>query len=864
MIDRPQRAGKPLARRTFMGLTASSVVGATVLDDAKSFADTVSAPVSTAGRPSVSSVTSGVGEGATMVVVGNDFTSDAEVWLLRPPKDDPDTVKKSFDHTPVPLPGSPPSDATKATIVGEPDPHLLAAGQIGYPTIAWDPSAIPTVIWVKTSAGFSAPYVMNTPELFFLEDSMVVPGQAIRAFGRDLEPATDQYTGNDFPIALKNKKTGAVYWGQYLLDEGQEQANDRPYVFDVLFPDDIAPGTYEMSVHILYGAGHGWSNSLEVEVVAAHDLVSRLAREDEQYFSPTARSRPAPRARTHRVAGLHGDGIGDDTATIQAAIQSMARRGGGVVVLPSGAFAISRTIHVPPGVALAGAGSGSTRLTVSPTRPVTGTFPITKLFPSPSWVSGFAGDYASILQQQVPMVWLESTSGLQDVRVDVGRGASIGVLVGTPDPNGRVQSTFVKNTDIINQHRLLFRPATYYVVFGGILIASPTEGLTLVRNRILATDGLWFLAGRYAHRHARITNNVLESYPHNNSGMPAFNGISESVFEDNEFKSGAKAFTANMGTYRNWISGNTITFDGGLFNSSEIFASEDSGVLASGKVTAATADSVKIDGKLGLNDDQIDQHLRRILRIRPDRTRHWPVPAGGGQLGEPHREGLAGLDHPPGRHQHRSGDSGNGTKHLLQQLDLLRSRNTHVLLRRRARQHRGRKRAPRRGRCHHLGRSGCLHAGNRPDCLQPDHGKPDGDVRCYQRERLCGRPVPLRQGAALPDRWSVRQHGPPQPGVVARNTWRRQPVLQHLVSEELRRRPRQAGGHQYPWRHLYHCRGQLYLQHPERGPDRLRAEERRPLEPHGRGHAARADGQLTGRDRHRTSAVLGGSRANSH
>jgi Pectate lyase superfamily protein/SMP-30/Gluconolactonase/LRE-like region len=65
---------------------------------------------------------------------------------------------------------------------------------------------------------------------------------------------------------------------------------------------------------------------------------------------------------TAREFGAHGDGIADDSAAIQAAIDKAEHRfRGGIVFLPSGRYRLSRTIYVRSGVRLFGYG---------PTRPV--------------------------------------------------------------------------------------------------------------------------------------------------------------------------------------------------------------------------------------------------------------------------------------------------------------------------------------------------------------------------------------------------------------------------------------------------------------------------------------------------------------
>src|SRR4051794_24700548 len=66
-----------------------------------------------------------------------------------------------------------------------------------------------------------------------------------------------------------------------------------------------------------------------------------------------------PKAVTVRAAG---DGVADDSAAIQQALDAASNRGaGGIVYLPSGRYRLTRTIYVWPGVRLLGVG---------PTRPV--------------------------------------------------------------------------------------------------------------------------------------------------------------------------------------------------------------------------------------------------------------------------------------------------------------------------------------------------------------------------------------------------------------------------------------------------------------------------------------------------------------
>ena len=71
---------------------------------------------------------------------------------------------------------------------------------------------------------------------------------------------------------------------------------------------------------------------------------------------------------THvRDHGARGDGVADDSGAIPAAIDATGRAGGGTVLLPPGAYALARGLHVTwDAVTLLGAGQGATTLLVWP------------------------------------------------------------------------------------------------------------------------------------------------------------------------------------------------------------------------------------------------------------------------------------------------------------------------------------------------------------------------------------------------------------------------------------------------------------------------------------------------------------------
>lgn len=101
-------------------------------------------------------------------------------------------------------------------------------------------------------------------------------------------------------------------------------------------PQDVAPGTYEIDVWNGYGNARGWTpgGTLVIE-----------------------RNAPAPvRVREFGPDELNG------AANLQRVLNDVANEGGGAVRLRAGVYYFDAPLHIPPGVALQGAGKNLTSL----------------------------------------------------------------------------------------------------------------------------------------------------------------------------------------------------------------------------------------------------------------------------------------------------------------------------------------------------------------------------------------------------------------------------------------------------------------------------------------------------------------------
>lgn len=584
-----------LARRTLLqGAVAASAAGPMV-------AAAISAPsprpanvtAAQEQRVAISYITEAVDEGTSMVIVGEGFGPQSKVWLHRPARDTAATVKQQFGTTVAPLPATPIAGAVAAQIVGTIKPQTIVAGQIGYPTPAAAVSVHPTVVWVVDGADTSQPYVVNKPELFFTEIDVAVPGETFRIFGRNFQPTAETTGANyDFPIALTNTGTGAVFWAQLVEDEGQPRMFYKPYVINMRLPADLPTGDYEVRVHTLVGAGHGWSNALRFSVVTSRSLVRQLGRAD---LSDQGGAAPKRRLRVDTIRSLDADK--DNWKRIQDSLISMGREGG-ITILPPGTYPISKTLEIPDGVVLQGAGIGATTLVPPLFGNFESTFPIKKLFTSPAWIPGFVGDYTPYVAPHQPLIWISGSGGISDLAVHASARDFTAILIGSRDPEHVIADPFIKRVDIRVRANSLRVKGAFTPTNAGIHVVSSTTGLVVTDSTVFAHEPISMYAARHPHRYAHIAHNTFSSYPHNDSNIGMLMAWTDSVFEENTIVAGARALISQMGMARVIMIGNRISEIGGRGNAAEILMSEAGNLIAEVAVVSASESKVKTTSTL--------------------------------------------------------------------------------------------------------------------------------------------------------------------------------------------------------------------------------------------------------------------------
>lgn len=273
--------------------------------------------IGTGARPEISHVFPDFADarGFTHVITGENFALDAtEIWSWSPPSDE-ETILQAMSQIDVTheLPAEPPDGAQKLKLT-DVETQVIVAMLAG------------EVIWVKTDAGFSRPYLMNVARPFWITAPTARQGDLLSVYGFGLRPPYSKCR-----VALWDGRTAM---SAPLVQMPREQRVKDPRLVHFKVPLETAPGSYDVFVHNSRGGIYGWRRVAAIDVLPAG---------------------PSPRKILDaRQFGAKGDGLANDFQAIQQALEKAADKHA-VVMLPPGVYRIDQTLTIPENVVLRGA-----------------------------------------------------------------------------------------------------------------------------------------------------------------------------------------------------------------------------------------------------------------------------------------------------------------------------------------------------------------------------------------------------------------------------------------------------------------------------------------------------------------------------
>lgn len=329
------------------------------------------------------------GSGEIVTVWGSGFDPSVEVISWSVPFD-AESARLAVEE--YPNPGDqcsqlkPPTGANRVKV--------LQRDERGLTMSLFFPSGLfhqPHFLVAKTSAGVSRAIRLGGAKPWMVFPERVHVSGLVRVFGVDLARRL---------VALRKRPEGTIT----LVDLAKEpsQARNSSYELDFRLPDEIGVGEYDLLVHNGRGGAFGWSRPLSLTVLPPPDPVASVI--DARDF------------------GAVGDGMKDDSEAIRAALLA-AQQTGSPLHLRPGRYAISKSLWIPEGVEVRGAGQDQTTLFVREDAPMRGEVPpeIAEEMPFHFRERQKGGLSA--------MVWMKNRSTLRDLTLEDGPGVLQGVYV---------------------------------------------------------------------------------------------------------------------------------------------------------------------------------------------------------------------------------------------------------------------------------------------------------------------------------------------------------------------------------------------------------------------------------------------------
>ena len=258
-------------------------------------------------RPTIFNSTETINPGETVGLQGSSFGADPQVWFALVKGDEkalkPKTQLSVLTHSEM---------YVAAQIPGNVQQGLYA-------------------VWVVNETQQSNPVFINRARVMTAEFDQVMPGTRFRLFGRNLV-----LKGYSASVSFVDPKSGQAIEAKVTKGDAFE--------LELETPKQLVPET-AYSLYVSNGAGGKsgeslFDESVQVRVAADDPFKLGVPWGADFNFSANVYNVKTDKRLTQQAKG---DGLANDRAAIQEAIDKAARNGGGVVYLPKGTYKITYT-----------------------------------------------------------------------------------------------------------------------------------------------------------------------------------------------------------------------------------------------------------------------------------------------------------------------------------------------------------------------------------------------------------------------------------------------------------------------------------------------------------------------------------------
>lgn len=417
----------------------------------------------------------------------------------------------------------------------------------------------PMLVW--TEGGLPQP--VNVPHIYAVTPAARLKGgDIIRIAGANIHYVCETASDGNSNIALVDEQE-KIYLLPFGGAYGYERSIENNFIVNAVLPSHLAAGKYRLYVNNGY-SDIGWSEPFELEIEEPH-------RHSGIYLNAV-------------TEGVCNDGSQESGEALQHLIDRLVANGGGTIYLPSGRYILSKTLVVKPEVQLIGAGKESTCFCVDLER-----FGFHSEIDPNTYVyfdvKGVSGDWKPFKEGCAPMVWLQSYTHLEGIKIDADTIMTgdntfpFCLQIDSPDSTEYLKCTSVYNCDF-RSTKLSNRPeGKWNSISSGVLILGKVYGLDFRNNTVTAFYPFEMDNGPL--KNSYIGFNTFCSSRSGNQNVSIRTPI-RSTIEENRLIAGGRGMVIQRGflpdeptiTRNNLFIGNSFTENMGVTNGSEAFMYE--------------------------------------------------------------------------------------------------------------------------------------------------------------------------------------------------------------------------------------------------------------------------------------------------
>ncbi|MGD0766814.1 MAG: glycosyl hydrolase family 28-related protein [Tepidisphaeraceae bacterium] len=227
------------------------------------------------------------------------------------------------------------------------------------------------LLWAKNGDGYSSAVAINKADAWWVGPNQASAGQTVAVYGQNL---TFSPTDGLSWVYVTQAGSSTGQWANVI--------SANPYQVSFVVPTGLASGNYQVWVHNGHGGEYGWSNPMTLGVVAA-------AAFNGPVFNVVN-------------FGAVGNGVTDDSAAFQAAMDAAQNSPGATVYVPTGNYVVSQ-FYLAANALLVGDGAGKSNILESP-------------------------NATGVLDH--PIVWLASNSQIENLTLDDNNTSLVDVVYG--------------------------------------------------------------------------------------------------------------------------------------------------------------------------------------------------------------------------------------------------------------------------------------------------------------------------------------------------------------------------------------------------------------------------------------------------